>query len=129
MDLNEAIAHARETAEGKNPNVDRCSECAAQHRQLAEWLEELKVYRATGSTPEEIAAYGKAEMESRLIILPCKPGDVVFAAETSPVIPLQLFDVGVYLRGVDGGDWESLRNFGNTVFLTREDAEAALRRD
>lgn len=36
MTLDEAIAHAKEVAEGQ------CGECALQHAQLAEWLEELK---------------------------------------------------------------------------------------
>ena len=34
MTLDEAIDHAREVADG-------CGECADEHRQLAEWLEEL----------------------------------------------------------------------------------------
>lgn len=38
MTLDEAINHCKEKAEG-------CSECAEEHRQLAEWLEELKTLR------------------------------------------------------------------------------------
>ena len=59
MTLDEAIAHAREVAEiqrnndklnktiGKSSpyyNTD-CIKCAEEHEQLAEWLEELKVYQ------------------------------------------------------------------------------------
>ena len=59
MTLDEAIAHAREVAERnrkqyKNCPSDRtdiryqtCEECAEEHEQLAEWLEELKSYRAS----------------------------------------------------------------------------------
>ena len=59
MTLDEAILHAREVAERnrkqyKNCPSDRtdiryqtCEECAKEHEQLAEWLEELKSYRAS----------------------------------------------------------------------------------
>ena len=39
MALEEAIKHCNEIAE------DRCDECGMEHRQLAEWLKELQVYR------------------------------------------------------------------------------------
>ncbi len=51
MNIDEAITHAREVAEGC-PAEDR--QCAYQHDELAEWLEELKAYKATGLKPEEI---------------------------------------------------------------------------
>jgi len=51
--IEEAIAHAREVAEGC-PAEDR--QCAYQHDKLCDWLEELKTYKATGLTPEEIVA-------------------------------------------------------------------------
>ena len=59
MTLDEAIVHAREVAERnrkqyKNCPSDRtdiryqtCEECAEEHEQFAEWLEELKSYRAS----------------------------------------------------------------------------------
>lgn len=40
--LDEAIVHAREVADTR---TDLCEECRAEHLQLAQWLEELKVYR------------------------------------------------------------------------------------
>lgn len=65
MTIDEAIAHAREVAE-KNRNFDvipekvmatstfkyNCIKCAEEHEQLAEWLEELKQYRAIGTLEE-----------------------------------------------------------------------------
>ena len=65
MKLDEAIAHAREVAE-KNRNFDvipekvmatstfkyNCLKCAEEHEQIAEWLEELKQYRAIGTVEE-----------------------------------------------------------------------------
>lgn len=61
MTIDEAIAHAREVAKKKynegmlchaNPDdgiLDKCINCAREHEQLAEWLEELKRYRNTES--------------------------------------------------------------------------------
>lgn len=57
MTLEEAIKHCEEVAEknekkaswfwGKegNPNYENCVECAEEHRQLAEWLKELKSFK------------------------------------------------------------------------------------
>ena len=59
LSIDETIAHAREVAkrnreQWKNCPADRrdiehqtCEQCAEEHEQLAEWLEELKVYRET----------------------------------------------------------------------------------
>lgn len=41
MTLEKAIEHAREVAENENCG----EECCEQHRQLAEWLEELQQYK------------------------------------------------------------------------------------
>lgn len=53
MSIDEAIAHALEVAELNekrldkegNPYYEKCERCAAEHRQLAEWLKELKQLR------------------------------------------------------------------------------------
>ena len=57
MTIDEAIAHAREVAEYKrkcNKNSDcidiECERCAEEHEQLAEWFEELKMYREAERT-------------------------------------------------------------------------------
>ena len=42
MTIDEAIKHAEEVAEEQ---VKRCEKCAEEHRQLAEWLKELKQLR------------------------------------------------------------------------------------
>lgn len=56
MTLDEAIAHAREVAEEQRnacnlawvwSNKENVKKCAEEHEQLAEWLEELKSYRAS----------------------------------------------------------------------------------
>lgn len=71
MTIDEAISHAREVAENQKMSARLIEDneyipesvdkeaiihgntiCAEEHEQLAEWLEELKQYRAIG-TPEE----------------------------------------------------------------------------
>lgn len=64
MTLDEAIAHAKEVAKENylqgmlchaNPNdseLDKCIECGREHEQLAEWLQELKLYREIGTLEE-----------------------------------------------------------------------------
>ena len=60
MSIDEAIAHAREVANEQkrrsgicvqnNSECDKfsaCLKCSEEHEQLAEWLEELKSYRAS----------------------------------------------------------------------------------
>ncbi len=69
----------------------------------------------------------EAEKDGRLVVLPCKVGDTVFAAEAKPVTTLSVVRVGVYLEGTEGEGWENLDNFGKTIFLTRSEAEAALK--
>lgn len=45
MTLDEAIGHAEQVADSYKDTVPNCN-CAQEHRQLAEWLNELKYYRA-----------------------------------------------------------------------------------
>ena len=64
MTIDEAIAHAREVAKNKMAEYQnhydkdahyyprQCKKCAEEHEQLAEWLEELKVYREIGTVEE-----------------------------------------------------------------------------
>ena len=87
MTLDEAILHAREVAERnrkqyKNCPSDRtdiryqtCEECAKQHEQLADWLEELKAYQQQHialcekydvNTVEELYVKGIDDFVSRL---------------------------------------------------------------
>ena len=71
LSIDEAIAHAREVAEEQRKDNENCKykseygckgcadyyskpciECAEEHEQLAEWLEELKAYREIGIVEE-----------------------------------------------------------------------------
>ena len=44
MTIDEAIAHAQETADTR---TDLCDECRKEHGQLAQWLTELRDLRIT----------------------------------------------------------------------------------
>lgn len=77
MSIDEAIAHAEEVAKKYErhlkiyENMDddlfrveknECKNCAKEHRQLAEWLKELRVYRKMYREEHE----DEAEMESEV---------------------------------------------------------------
>ena len=59
LSIDEAIAHARAVASRKFDDRVHCIRCAEEHEQLAEWLEELKAYRAIGTQEECLAAVEK----------------------------------------------------------------------
>jgi hypothetical protein len=113
---------------------------------FAEIRERLKRYEDTGAMPdvledllegltriEKLGGWDivdrwlKAASEGRLVELPCKVGAIVYGADSEPVMPLHVSDLAVYLESSEGGDFELLENFGTTVFLTEEEAEAALK--
>lgn len=54
MTLDEAIIHAEKIAD-KCAVTDGDRKCEAEHRQLAEWLKELRQYRDIFDSPEEAA--------------------------------------------------------------------------
>ena len=68
MTIDEAIVHAREVASRNFDDRVHCIRCAEEHIQLAEWLEELKQYRAIGTLEECRAAMEKQTAISREII-------------------------------------------------------------
>ena len=88
-----------------------------------------------------LAAYEDAEEEGRLVVLPCKVGDVVSVARsmvdpifllTGKVTSFIISSDGTY--GVAAAEYDQRRpeiwdiqKFGKTIFLTREEAEAALK--
>jgi hypothetical protein len=112
----------------------------------------LAAYEDTGLTPEEVAELAKAKADGRLVVLPCKVGDTVYF-----LIPeLEMGEGGFNLSGLfisephritevgTRGFWTSglprdkpdgMHDFtpwgdlGKTVFLTRAEAEAALRKE
>ena len=149
MTLDEAIKHAREKAEEQRKDNDTCVvkeeygckdcayyyskpciECAEEHEQLAEWLEELKEYR-------------DLEEQGLLLKLPCKIGDTVYQLINSHIYEYKVigicFDIfqNKWMYEVAyqiGLEWfKTMCDFdafgkSKTVFLTKEEAEKALER-
>ena len=144
MDYQEAIEHARDVAKKKyaegmlchaNPNdeeLDGCIECARDHEQLAEWLEELKSFK-------------EAEEQGLLVRLPCKVGDKAWDNDFGypESYEIKAFSYGYcdsyvepdiedqiifYYENYSGSITGSfaMSEIGKTVFLTREEAEKKL---
>ena len=135
LTIDKAIAHAKEVArENKyraehklfhrndKDEISACLQCAEEHEQLAEWLKELQHYK-------------DLEEQGRLIELPCKIGDTVWDIKWwDDTTETRVIDGKTYFRRVMKHkvtkskfklfDYE---NFGKTVFLTKEEAEAALK--
>ena len=96
-----------------------------EHRQVAEYLEELKEYR-------------KAEEQGLLLRLPCKLGDTVWLVGENFMLDyevrrilvsecgIEAVQVAKEVEGVDRWNCLYVEDIGKTVFLTREEAESAL---
>lgn len=120
-------------------------ELVQETAELAMWVHENGL--------DKIKEWIKADKEGRLVVLPCKDWlDIVFGEQIlfwgidagcpeNPILEISVDDADrislydgwetVFLKGTDnkGQAWEfSLDAIGKTVFLTREEAEEALRR-
>ena len=99
-----------------------------------------------GKAIDKLAEYETAEDEGRLVVLPCKPWDKVYALfiidviDKKPIykifqtkvtkITIDRFRVLFSFETLDQNKYNSERTmeaFGETVFLTREEAEKALK--
>ncbi len=129
LTLDGAIGHLNNVLENKQWD---CEECKNDHIALKGYLEELKQYR-------------DAEKSGLMVHLPCKVGDTVYYINTVPHIAL--YQNTIYKAEVarivtthlgtsiviqihnDYGCTEipNINDIGKTVFLTREEAEAALK--
>lgn len=157
----------RLTFEGNFCDIARCKEVkcppntACSQKQV--W-ERLKAYEDTGLTPERCAEFARADAEGRyivmrdaeqegvarlrelavadkdgrVIVLPCKVGQQVFAlldtdkhiseCEVKQIgLGNEIGFVGLEPIGARGRKYGvALNGFGKTIFLTREEAEKAL---
>lgn len=73
----------------------------------------------------------QAEQAGRLVVLPCKVGDTVYFTLLGRIIEKPVFSIvsfsasaRIYCAGTS--EYFRPEDFGKTVFLTREEAEAAL---
>lgn len=123
MELQEAINHAREVAEGCATGN---KECAYQHDRLADWLEELKIIKDILGDDyglDRLRELVEADRDGRCVVLPVKEGDTVYHVSINPFedYPPEIFEFPFHIT--------DYYNIGNTVFLTEEAAEAALKGD
>ena len=80
---------------------------------------------------ERLRELTQADKQERCMVLPCDPGQIVWAVNSLEVSSHQIRQL---VRGKDGDFACSLlkfpfEDFGRKVFLTREEAMAALRRE
>ena len=118
--------------------AEKAQKEAEQYESVAKLFEELKQYRAIG-TVEEIQTYRDAEEQGLLLKLPCKVGETVWFVGNEFVNDYEVRNFIVDETGVDciqiakeidGRDyWNSfsIYDFNKTVFLTKEEAEQALK--
>lgn len=89
-----------------------------EHRQVAEWLEQLKAYK-------------DAEEQGLLLRLPCKVGSTVYYIDDYEIYSDKVDSINIrkeneeYIFCIAFMDYRA-DDFGKTVFLTREEAEQAL---
>lgn len=99
----------------------------------------------SGDAADKLAAYEDAEEQGLLVRLPCKVGDTVYAPTRNIISEFRVsqFDFGGYekpylwvewylTKGITGNfriDGIRASEIGKTVFLSREEAEAALKKE
>ena len=143
--------HYMKCSEDCNVDMD-CVDCHA----FDKLIERLAAYEDIGLTPEEIKApftedtminlaaqalgvehsrlreLAEADKDGRVVVLPCKVGDTVYFALLGRIIEKQVFSIVSFSNSTRiycGGTSEYFRpeDIGKTFFLTREEAEKALR--
>ena len=157
MTVAEAINRACDEAE----KFDEACRIARQQEEaineLCAWTDELKDYRETGLTPEEVTALQasnqelkkealpilQAKVQGRLAELPCRLGGTVYAnfalrgdylREKDKPYPREVVFIGLSKEPFLHIQFKNGRVFpvkfcevGKTIFTTREAAEAALK--
>ena len=94
-----------------------------------------------GEAIDKLAEYETAEEEGRLVVFPCKVGDILFCFSRVKIYPFKVRCIRIYEERVEielwyAGDEENLKFWHITImeqdvrskfFLTREEAEKALK--
>ncbi len=83
---------------------------------------------------ERMEAVAKAEREGRLVVLPCRVGDMLYVIIDGKIYEGEVYHISYsdYYGKVTATAWTksgvggNLEDFGKTVFQTREEAEAAM---
>ena len=97
-------------------------------------LREMKREIIFGVTSERLKELAEADKAGRLVVLPCKVGATVYGhskAEVSEykvaVISLATYNWYLRCQNHNSDFWVTDADIGKTVFLTREEAETALK--
>ena len=104
-------------------------------------VDRLAEYEDTNLTPAEVAELAQAKADGRVVVLPCKVGDTVYCIHNSCIelckVEAVHFALRSYIRLKPFKQpylvYHSicytplLSSFGKIVFLTREEAEKALK--
>ena len=132
MKENEAIEVLKKYKNSINYRRNDCYKEAYAFDAAIKALEEIQAYRSIGLTPEqlkevdrlyqekceEVAEYQKLEEQGLLLRLPCKLGTKVYRIFEDEIDEWEMSKGIAYRVSED---------FGKTVFLTREEAEQALK--
>lgn len=110
---------------------------AEVHSMYGEWCAMMSVLNGIGSY-ERLRELAEADKDERLVVLPCKVGDTVWAnldgmRHTRKCV-IEFANIGSHVTTIVFSTVDGLReqygvnpiSFGKTVFLTREEAEKAL---
>ena len=157
MTVAEAINRACDEAEKFDEACRIARQQAEAINELCAWTDELKAYRETRLTPEEVTALQasnqelkkealpilQAKVQDRQVILPCGLGETVYAnfairgdylREKDKPYPCEVVFIGLSKEPFLHIQFKNGRVFpvkfcevGKTVFTTREAAEAALK--
>ena len=157
MTIAEAIIRACDEADKFDEACRIARQQAEAVNELCAWTDELKAYRETGLTPEEVTALWEsnqelkkealpilqAKVQDRLVIMPCGLGETVYAnfairgdylREKDKPYPCEVVFIGLSKEPFMHIQFKNGRVFpvkfcevGKTVFTTREAAEAALK--
>lgn len=135
MSIDELIESAEEKSrvheyhadffENGNPMRDACIKNSQNCKQLAEWFKQLKEYQTL-------------EEQGRLVKLPCKVGDTVYAIvydyeveqyaiKKSEIIEVRENINGIFFVSLINKPAFKFNDFGKTVFLKKSEAEAKLK--
>lgn len=105
---------------------------AEVHSMSGEWRVMMSVLNSMGSY-DRLRELAEADKDGRVIVLPAKKGDTLYAVTRFGVEKRVVKGIAApfYYNTYESSDRAALstaiRNFGKTVFLTREEAEKALR--
>ena len=111
-----------------------CTQDCCDGENCISWFDKqfsrLAAYEDSGLTPEQVQELAKAKADGRLKILPAKPCDIIYRPEALQfcwmITKVEIYEDEIVF--IDDSD-NIFRpdDIGKTVFLTREEAEKALK--